>query len=117
VCITFKTTYFEYKAKAATECPSNPWRFQTTALFARLDLFLERCHDVLDIMQTIMHFNKLGGDRGVEIGGTKGKDLTVYIRISIYIHTYIRIYIHTYIRMYIHTYIHTYVYIHTYIHT
>ena len=28
VCITFKTTYFEYKAKAATECPSNPWRFQ-----------------------------------------------------------------------------------------
>ena len=50
VCITFKTTYFDYKAKAASECPSNPWRFQNSALFARLDLFLERCHDVLDMM-------------------------------------------------------------------
>jgi dynein heavy chain len=106
VCITFKTTYFDYKAKAATEvlallallvlyqykrtnpdtrggvwqCPSNPWRFQNSALFARLDLFLERCHDVLDIMQTIMHFSKLGGDRGIEIGGTKGKDLTASVR-------------------------------------
>lgn len=27
-----------------------------------------------------MHFNKLGGDRGVEIGGTKGKDLTASVR-------------------------------------
>ena len=80
VCITFKTTYFDYKAKAASECPSNPWRFQNSALFARLDLFLERCHDVLDMMQTIMHFNRLGGDRGVEIGGTKGKDLTASVR-------------------------------------
>ena len=32
------------------------------------------------MMQTIMHFSKLGGDRGIEIGGTKGKDnnLTIY---------------------------------------
>ena len=80
VCITFKTTYFDYKAKAGTECPSNPWRFQNSALFVRLDLFLERCHDVLDIMQSIMHFIRLGGDRGVEIGGTKGKDLTASVR-------------------------------------
>ena len=80
VCITFKTTYFDYKARGASECPSNPWRFQNSALFARLDCFLERCHDVLDIMQTIMHFNKLGGDRGIEIGGTKGKELTSSIR-------------------------------------
>jgi dynein heavy chain len=32
------------------------------------------------MMQTIMHFNRLGGDRGVEIGGTKGKDLTASVR-------------------------------------
>ena len=32
------------------------------------------------LQQTIMHFNKLGGDRGVEIGGTKGKDLTASVR-------------------------------------
>ncbi len=38
-----------------------------------MDLFLERCHDVLDLMQTSLQFGKL--DR-VEIGGTKGKALT-----------------------------------------
>ena len=54
VCVTFKSNYFDYKARASTECPSNPWRFQNSALFARLDSFLERCHDVLDLMQTIV---------------------------------------------------------------
>ena len=38
-----------------------------------MDSFLERCHDVLDLMQTILQFNKL--DR-VEVGGTKGKLLS-----------------------------------------
>ena len=80
VCMTFKLTYFDYKARAGVECPSNPWRFQNSALFARLDSFLERCHDVLDLMQTILQFNKLGGDKGVEIGGTKGKTLTSSVR-------------------------------------
>ena len=28
ICVTFKSTYFDYKARASTECPSNPWRFQ-----------------------------------------------------------------------------------------
>jgi len=30
VCVTFKSTYFDYKARASTECPSNPWRFQVS---------------------------------------------------------------------------------------
>ena len=59
-CVTFKSTYFDYKSQAAEECPSNPWRFQNSALFVRLDTFLERCHDVLDLMQTILQFNKVG---------------------------------------------------------
>jgi dynein heavy chain len=25
ICVTFKSTYFDYKARASTECPSNPW--------------------------------------------------------------------------------------------
>ena len=54
-------------------CPSNPWRFQNSTLFGRMDSFLERCHDILDLMQTILQFNKL--DR-VEVGGTKGKLLS-----------------------------------------
>jgi dynein heavy chain len=48
-------------------------RFQNSALFSRLDGFLERCHDVLDLMQTIVQFNKL---EKIEVGGTKGKRLT-----------------------------------------
>eukprot|EP00960_Hanusia_phi_P039486 753915-Hanusia_phi.AAC.17 len=80
VGVAFKSAYFDYKSKANIECPSNPWRFQNSALFSRLDSFLERCHDVLDLMQTILQFNKLGGDRGVEIGGTKGKMLTTSVR-------------------------------------
>ena len=40
ICVTFKSSYFDYKARASTECPSNPWRFQNSALFSRLDGFL-----------------------------------------------------------------------------
>eukprot|EP00904_Undaria_pinnatifida_P003150 jgi/Undpi1/12836/HiC_scaffold_7.g02503.m1 len=72
----FKTTYFEYKAKAAVECPSNPWRVQNNAVFARMDAFLERCHDVLDLTQTIAQFQKLAN---LEVGGTKGKVLTTSV--------------------------------------
>ena len=76
VCVAFKSTYFDYKARASTECPSNPWRFQNSALFSRLDSLLERCHDVLDLMQTIVQFNKL---EKIEVGGTKGKALTANV--------------------------------------
>jgi dynein heavy chain len=72
----FKTVYFDYKAKSTTECPENPWRIQNNALFVRLDSFLERCHDVLDMVQTILQFGRLGK---IEVGGTKGKSLTTSI--------------------------------------
>lgn len=42
------------------ECPSNPWRVQNNAVFARIDAFLERCHDVLDLTTTIAQFQKVG---------------------------------------------------------
>jgi dynein heavy chain len=77
VSVTFKSTYFDYKARASTECPSNPWRFQNSALFSRLDSFLERCHDVLDLMQTIVQFSKL---ERIEVGGSKGKALTARVQ-------------------------------------
>ena len=77
ICGTFKSYYFDYKSKTAQETPDNPWRFQNSALFARLDSFLERCHDILDLTQTVLQFNKL---ERVEIGGTKGKTLTTSVR-------------------------------------
>eukprot|EP00898_Chlorokybus_atmophyticus_P007698 jgi/Chlat1/792/Chrsp104S01257 len=77
ICGTFKSHYFDYKAKTAVETPENPWRFQNSALFARLDSFLERCHDILDLAQTVVQFGKL---EKIEIGGTKGKTLTTSVR-------------------------------------
>lgn len=76
VCAKFKTTYFDYKAKANVECAENPWRIQNNALFVRLDGFLERCHDILEFTQTIVQFNKLAK---IEVGGTKGKTLTTSV--------------------------------------
>jgi dynein heavy chain len=77
VCGTFKSTYFDYKATANAECPANPWRIQNNALFMRLDSFLERCHDILDLTQTIVQFSKLAK---IEVGGTKGKTLTTSVQ-------------------------------------
>ncbi len=51
VCGMWKSTYFDYKAVAAVECCENPWRVQNSALFGRLDRFLERCHDVREFTQ------------------------------------------------------------------
>jgi dynein heavy chain len=73
VCTSFKRTYFMYKDTANAECPANPWRIQNNALFMRLDSFLERCSDILDLTQTIVQFSLLSK---VEVGGTKGKALT-----------------------------------------
>lgn len=73
VCGTFKSYYFDYKQRTAVDTPENPWRFQNSALFSRLDLYLERCHDILDLCETVVQFNKL---EKIEIGGTKGKTLT-----------------------------------------
>ncbi len=40
--VAFKSVYFNYKAQAQAQNKANPWRFQNSALFARLDAFLER---------------------------------------------------------------------------
>ena len=77
VCGNFKSTYFKYKAKIASECPQNQWSIQNGALFARLDCFIERSHDILDLTKTIIQFSKLAK---VEIGGTKGSTLTATIQ-------------------------------------
>ena len=68
VCGTFKSVYFDYKSRANNEVPHNPWRIQNTALFPRLDAFLERCHDLLDLCKTVMQFQRL---ERIEIGGNK----------------------------------------------
>eukprot|EP00937_MAST-01D_sp_MAST-1D-sp2_P001625 g1625.t1 len=73
----FQSTYFDYKAKAAKECPDNPWRVQNSALFKRLEAFQDRCQDLLELLITIVHFEYLAK---IEIGGTKGKTLTSSVK-------------------------------------
>lgn len=72
VCTKFKDAYFEYKAKAGGE-----WKLTTNALFVRLDSFIERAFDILNLTQTIVQFNKLDN---IQLGGTKGKTLTENVR-------------------------------------
>jgi dynein heavy chain len=71
VCGQFKAAYFAYKSKAAKT--SSPWKFQNTALFSRLDSFLERCHDLLDLLETANLFTRM---EQMKIGGTSGVELS-----------------------------------------
>lgn len=68
VLSAFKSYYFDNKARTLEETPNNPWKFQNSALFGRLDAFLDRCNDVLNLSQTALQFHKL---ERVEVGGTK----------------------------------------------
>ena len=77
VCAAFKSTFFDFKSKCSEQCPGNAWLIPNNALFMRLDSFVERCQDVLDLTQTIVQFGKLAQ---IEIGGTKGKTLTTSVR-------------------------------------
>jgi dynein heavy chain len=52
--------------------------------FARLDSFLERCHDILELTNTVLQFSKLetmsgGVKEPLSVGGTKGKVLTTSV--------------------------------------
>ena len=77
VCGTFKSTYGDYKTTANAECPANAWKITSNALFMRLDSFLERCHDILELTLIIAQFSKLAK---IEVGGTKGRALTDSIK-------------------------------------
>ena len=64
----FKNAFFFYKAVSVKE-HQRPWRFQNTALFKRLDMFLERIHDLLDLVETATLFGRLANLR---VGGVAG---------------------------------------------
>ncbi|KAL7699312.1 dynein heavy chain cytosolic putative [Lotmaria passim] len=71
ICGEFKASYFQYKSHVSSV--ARPWKFQNAALFSRLDTFLERCHDLLDVIETALLFDKM---ENMRIGGTKGQSLT-----------------------------------------
>jgi dynein heavy chain, axonemal len=69
----FKASYFHYKNKSAIEIPDNAWTAANNACFQRLDMLLERCHDVLDLAQTLMQYQRL---HELEVGGPRGRTLS-----------------------------------------
>lgn len=52
VCGSFKAAYFDTAQASAERVPDNPWKMSNSALFARLDLFIERCHDLHELALT-----------------------------------------------------------------
>ena len=76
VCTKFKESFFRFKIQSKNSLNGQGWGLPMNALFIRLDSFLERCHDILHITDTIVQFNKLAK---VRIGGTKGKNLTITV--------------------------------------
>ena len=70
VCQQFKDTYAEYKAK--TVDTERPWNFDSKLVFSRLDKFLLRVENIMELFDTIIEFNKL---EKVEIGGTKVRSI------------------------------------------
>ncbi|KAI8812367.1 dynein heavy chain and region D6 of dynein motor-domain-containing protein [Cladochytrium replicatum] len=71
VCDALKQNYIECKAKAAEAGKS--WNFDSKLVFSRLEKFLVRVRQILELFETIIEFNRL---EKVEIGGTKGKILS-----------------------------------------
>ncbi|KAJ1568524.1 hypothetical protein HK096_006203 [Nowakowskiella sp. JEL0078] len=71
VCDAFKLTYYDCKVK--TSDTSRPWNFDSKLVFGRLDQFLVRVQQILELFETIIEFNRL---EKVEMGGTKGKILS-----------------------------------------
>jgi dynein heavy chain len=75
VCNEFREKYFVFK-DIAEQQGSGGWKIQSATLFARLDVFRERCRDILDFTRTIVQYFKL---ERVEIGGTKGKSMSMQV--------------------------------------
>lgn len=69
-----RTVFIDYRQKSELDrSGANPWKVQESSVFAKLDLFLERCHDILDLLETNEQFTPL---KLAVIGGARGKKLT-----------------------------------------
>lgn len=66
VCEAFKLSFNESKSRTIET--QHPWSFDSKLVFARLDNFLVRVEQILELFDTIIEFNKM---EKVEVGGTK----------------------------------------------
>jgi dynein heavy chain len=65
-CAAFKTSYFDCKAQTAHS--QRPWNFDSKIIFSRLDKFMDRVQEILNLFDTIMEFLRL---EKIEIGSSK----------------------------------------------
>jgi dynein heavy chain len=80
-----KSTYFDFRDAAQNECPKRPWAVAPAAIFTRLNSFMERAMDMLELCNTYGNFFKLekmveGTGQAGGLGGTKGGNLTETVR-------------------------------------
>ena len=71
ICSAMKKKYFYYKNFSFQN--KNQWKIQNQIIFDTLDLFLERCHDILDILKNTALFARL---EAMKIGGASSIELS-----------------------------------------
>ena len=79
--LQFKSVFLECNSKArkilSQELAETWEKASINTMFKRLDLFEERCRDIMEFTSLVQQFGKL---EKIFIGGTKGKQLTDQIR-------------------------------------
>ena len=80
------TTVFGKEKDQRSESESNsemvwddsPWPARNSPVFAGLNSFMERCNDVLELVETTRHFRML--KNAAEVGGAGGQGLDAMVR-------------------------------------
>ena len=73
----FKSIYFIYKDKSQFECSNRQWKVSDHSVFMKLDLLLQRCHDIINYSHTCLLFINASK---IQIGGDVGDLLTISLR-------------------------------------
>ena len=72
-----KSIYLIYKDRSQFECCDRQWKVSTSSVFMKIDLYLQRCHDIINYSQSCLLFINASK---VQIGGCVGDLLTTSLR-------------------------------------
>ena len=72
-----KSMYLIYKDRSQFECCDRPWKVSSSSVFMKIDLYLQRCHDIINYSQSCLLFINASK---VQIGGCVGDLLTTSLR-------------------------------------
>lgn len=71
-CAAWKTAYYKFISKTPV-----PWKLEESVIFHRLDMFVDRCRDSMEMLETVSQFGYL---QSIEIGGHRTTTLTPALR-------------------------------------